>query len=73
MVNSEKIYTYQIEYDGIDGIGEIQFCTHTEEEAIILFNNWCREDNHMEPVPIKAIYTVYNDTDHDIYGELYAY
>lgn len=67
------IYTYQIEYEGIDGFNTIQFCAETKEEATKLFNNWCKTDNKMQPVPIKDIYNVYNQDDADEYRGRYGY
>lgn len=66
------IYTYLIQYDGIDGFGSIDFCAENRKEAINLFNQWCVNDNKMPaPVPIKSIEIIYNDEDAEEYGAKY--
>ena len=49
---NNKIYTFEIQYNGVDSFSTIQFCAHSKNEAIELFNDWCRNDNHTEPVTI---------------------
>lgn len=67
------ISTYLIRYDGIDGFESIDFCAESRNEAIILFNQWCVDDNKMSaPVPIKSIETIYNDNDAEEYGSKYG-
>lgn len=69
----KMIYTYLIQYDGIDGFRSIDFCAENKKEAINLFNQWCVNDNKMPaPVPIKSIEIVYNDDDAEEYGVKYA-
>lgn len=63
------IFTYLIQYDGIDRFGSIEFCAENKKEAISLFNQWCVDDNKMSaPVPIKSIEIIYNDDDAEEYG-----
>lgn len=67
------IFTYLIQYDGIDGFGSIDFCAENKKEAISLFNQWCVDDNKMlAPVPIKSIEIIYNDDDAQEYGDEYG-
>lgn len=67
------IYTYLIQYDGIDGFGSIDFCAENKKEAINLFNQWCVDDNTMlAPVPIKSIEIIYDDDDAEEYGNEYG-
>lgn len=69
---NNKIYTFEIQYNGIDSFSTIQFCAHSKNEAIELFNDWCRNDNHTEPVTIESIHPVYDEDDAIEYGTDYG-
>jgi hypothetical protein len=66
----KMVYTYLIQYDGIDGFGSIEFCAENKKEAISLFNQWCVEDNKMPTlVPFKSIEIIYNYDDAEEYTQ----
>lgn len=68
-----KIFTFQIEFNNGKKPDEIEFCAYTKEEAVCLFNDWCREDENMpRPFPIKSIKVVYNKDDAEEYGTNYG-
>lgn len=70
---NKKIFTFSIEYDGLDNFGTIEFCAKTQSEAIELFKNWCMVDNHLtSPIPIINITVVYNESDAAEYGDRYG-
>lgn len=67
------IFTYLIQYDGIDGFGSVDFCAESKNEAINLFNQWCVANNKiMKPVSIKNIEIIYNESDAQEYGDRYG-
>lgn len=69
----DKIFTFEIVYNGNDGYNNIQFCAKTKSEAIILFYTWCRQDNFMaKPFPICFTAVVFNQSDADEYGDEYG-
>lgn len=67
------IFTYMIEYDGIDEYGCIEFCAKSKQEAKNLFREWCLIDKKMkvpiEPYSVKVIYDEYDAME---YGDNYA-
>jgi hypothetical protein len=49
-----EIFTFQIEFNNGKKPDEIEFCAYTKEEAVCLFNDWCREDENMpRPFPVN--------------------
>ena len=69
----KMIFTYLIQYDGIDGFGSVDFCAESKNEAINLFNQWCVANNKiMKPVSIKNIEIIYNESDAQEYGDRYG-
>lgn len=66
----EKIKTYEFRYDeSIDGFGEIQFCCENRDEAIELFNDWCKENNYT--IGKYKLTTVFEQSDKDEYEDNY--
>ena len=54
------------------GIETIQFCAETLEEAEALFYDWCRVDEkRTEPYLVQSVEIVYNESDHQVYGDRY--
>ena len=69
----EKIFTYQIDYNGTDEFNQIQFCAKNIIEAKNLYFDWCRTDMHKDiPWEITNIKVVYNADDAKEYGSEYG-
>ena len=68
----DELGSYHTEEQCENGISTIQFCAETLEEAEALFYNWCLADEKKtEPYLVQSVEIVYNESDHQIYGDRY--
>ena len=51
---------------------EIQFCAETLQEAVSLFETWCKADEKLDKTPSFTVRMIYNAEDAEEYGENYG-
>ena len=68
-----KVCTFRFHFlnNGVED--ETEFCADTWENAVALFNNWCKTDMHQEtPFPCQKVEVVYNQHDAEEYEAMYG-
>ena len=77
VADSEIMYTFRIAFEREGVFDQIEFCAPNKKEAEELFDEWCRNDEGVEPYPIISVFAVYNEEDKreykDSYGTPYQY
>lgn len=74
-MKSNKVFTFEIGFMNpkTNQPDQTQFCANNGTEAIALFNDWCKTDEHMDkPADITSVNIVFNQDDADEYGSDYG-
>ena len=61
VADSEIMYTFRIAFEREGVFDQIEFCAPNKKEAEELFDEWCRNDEGVEPYPIISVFAVYNE------------
>lgn len=71
-MNKYKTYRFDF-FTENDEPDSTEFCAKSEQEAIMLFKDWCISDEQMERVPEFTVEQVYNKYDAAEYGTQYEF